>query len=257
MKTKFKTVNSIKAPGSRRIILTKEIRDRDGEIVSIDGLDLTNYMKNPGLFFGHKALNGTLYDMIGTVEDIKKEVDRDGLKMVTGLPRFARHQVAQDAMAMYEDGILVTGSIGFMEKGYDSETKIITESEMLEFSLVGVPSNVEASQVKQLDKLNNELATKLTNYEDIHPKIKQYRKLFLSEEFVNLFGYEKEGDELIDLKNIHDLIVKSVEEAQEEAEEVETPQEPEPEVETQPEGVSSEELKEMIDEKFIEIIRGL
>lgn len=245
MKQKSFSFKAVESDTGKRIVLTKEVRDRDGEILSIDGAELDNYKANPGLFFGHKALDGSLYDMIGVIEDLRIETDKDGIKMITGRPRFARHQVAQDAKQMWEDGILITGSVGFIEKGYEIETKTVTHWELLEYSLVGVPSNTEAKVIKKLEEENNKLARKLLNHDEIHPRIKEYRKLFLSNELMEKLGYEKTGNEIIDVKNVYDLLTKELDAEPKEEEKVTEPEEkPEDEVVAVEETPTTEEAEE-------------
>lgn len=228
MNKDLKTINVegkiIKEKGVCKVILTKEIVDRDGEIISVDGLDLTKYEANPIVLWGHRMANGDVEDVMGKATNLTKTRDENGIKMCTADIQFADHPKAIYLKGMVEKGILTSVSIGFGVKdgGYDFETKTITGSELFELSFVTVPANPEArvlNAVKSL-KLNSddetELFKKLNLFEEIHSKIKQYRKSFMSDEFCKFIGYVKTGDEVTDIQNI----VAKIEELPEKKEEV-------------------------------------
>jgi HK97 family phage prohead protease len=271
MKQTFK-VASLKSVGkSVNVIFTKEVEDRDGETVMVDGIDLTNFAKNPVVLNTHK--NDDILDILGTAENLRKEVDANGKKMLTGDIKFADHPKAKFAEQMVRRGELNTVSIGFrvVKGGFDPSTNTITNSELFELSFVPVPANPEAlvrSKQAKFHELTNAIDTmsdaedvykRLANYEDIHPKMKEVRKMFLSEEFCGMIEYEKTGDELVDYKTIYDLIVTklaSEEEADEEPETKpeETPKEEDSKEEETPreesdpgdEPVTMEEVREVI-----------
>ncbi|HOU26522.1 MAG TPA: HK97 family phage prohead protease [Paludibacteraceae bacterium] len=196
------------------VTLSKQIRDRDGEIVDIKGGDLRNFSKNPIMLWGHRMIYGDVEDVMGHWENLRKTNDK-----ILANPVFAEHPKAQYLKRMVEDGHVRSVSISFIvnDGGFNLESKTVKSWEMLEASWVTVPSNVEAvSNVKEFKKLDDELTEKqyrqLLNYKEIHPKIKQYRKLFMSEEFCGVLGFEKTGNELVDLKSIYDLIVSKLKE---------------------------------------------
>ncbi len=196
------------------VTLSKQIRDRDGEVVEIKGGDLNNFMKNPIMLWGHRMVNGDVEDVMGHWENLRKTSDS-----IVANPSFAEHPKAQYLKRMVEDGHIRSVSIGYMvnDDGYDFESKSVKNWEMLEASWVTVPSNVEAvSNIKEFKQFDKDLTEKqykqLLNYREIHPRIKQYRKLFLAKEFCDMIGYEKVGNELVDIKNIFDLIVQRVSE---------------------------------------------
>ena len=200
----------IKEKGVCKVILTKEIVDRDGEIISVDGLDLTKYEANPIVLWGHRMANGDVEDVMGKALNLTKTKDANGVKMCMADIQFADHPKAVYLKGMVEKGIITSLSIGFGVKdgGYDFETKTIKESELFELSFVTVPANPEArvlNAVKSM-KLNNEdeaeVFKKLNLLEEVHAKIKQYRKSFMSDEFCKFIGYVKTGDEVTDIQNI-------------------------------------------------------
>jgi len=199
--------------GQIEVTLSKQIRDRDGEIVEIKGGDLNNFAKNPIMLWGHRMIDGDVEDVMGHWENIRKTNNS-----IVANPSFAEHPKAQYLKRMVEDGHVRSVSIGFMvgEGGFDIESKTVKNWEMLEASWVTVPTNVEAvSNVKEIKKFDADLTEKqykqLLNYREIHPKIKQYRKLFLDDSLCKLLEIEKTGNELIDIKNIFDVLLKRLE----------------------------------------------
>jgi HK97 family phage prohead protease len=211
------------------VTLSAEIMDRDGEVVDIDGLDLSNYKKNPVLLDAHNMYGSVIDTVLGRLENLKK-VTEDGIKKCKATLVFANTPRAQLAKMLVMDGYVKTVSIGFGVKGYDPDGNRITKSELYETSLVSVPANVGAMIGKSLKGMeDNEIVKKLRNYAEIHPKIKEYRRLFLGSEMLEKLGYTKGEDELIDIKSIYDLLLTKLEAPVEiEEKEEETPN-PEPE----------------------------
>lgn len=203
---------AILADDNVKVILSKEIQDRDGEVLSIKGCDLENYKKNPVVLWGHRMVSGDVEDVMGKMVDITKAVGEDGIPVLEGVVKFADHPKAQYLQRMVKQGIVNTVSVGFGIKDYDYDNKIVTDWELYELSFVNVPSNTEAmvteKSIKQGEEdFNEKVYKKLSNYEVIHPMIKTYRKLFLSdEELLSKLGVEKSGSELVDIKNVHEAI---------------------------------------------------
>lgn len=199
--------------GEIEVTLSKQIRDRDGEVVEIKGGDLDNFAKNPIMLWGHRMTSGDVEDVMGHWENIRKTNNS-----IVANPSFAEHPKAQYLKRMVEDGHVRSVSIGFMinDGGFDLESRTVKNWEMLEASWVTVPANVDAvSNVKEIKQFDSDLTDKqykqLLNYKEIHPKIRQYRKLFLSDDFIKKLNIEKTGSELVDIKNIFDAIIKLLE----------------------------------------------
>lgn len=141
--------SSIKAAGDGngtfRVVATTQGKDRDGEIVLQEGLDITNYMKNPVILFGHDYWSLP----IGKATKVEKNAET-GQTIIEGV--FASEEanpIAQQVRRLYEAGILVAVSIGFIAKEW--EGNVVTESELLELSFVPVPANPDAlDTVKEL-----------------------------------------------------------------------------------------------------------
>lgn len=143
----------IKDMGERRVLFTisKEVVDRDGDILRASGCDLTNYLKNKVFLGFHNSRDFPL----GKTEDIWIEGDR--VKAIVYFPTLDElssnpEQASEKARLCdfcyhcYKTGMLNAVSVGFIplewtetKGGYD-----ITKWELLEFSAVAVPANQEA-----------------------------------------------------------------------------------------------------------------
>jgi hypothetical protein len=143
----------IKDMGDRRVLFTisKEVVDRDGDILRASGCDLTNYLKNKVFLGFHNSRDFPL----GKTEDIWIEADR--VKAIVYFPTVEElstnpEQASEKAKLTdfcyhcYKTGMLNAVSVGFIplewietENGYD-----ILKWELLEFSAVAVPANQDA-----------------------------------------------------------------------------------------------------------------
>jgi hypothetical protein len=146
---------SIKAEdiGERSVLFTisKEVQDRDGDILRANGVDFTNYMKNPVFLSFHNSREFPL----GKVK--KFWVEGDEVKAIVYFPTVEElstdpTQASEKAKLVdftyhcYKTGMLNAVSVGFIplewtetKEGYD-----ITKWELLEFSAVAVPANQDA-----------------------------------------------------------------------------------------------------------------
>lgn len=139
--------------GERRVlfVISKEVVDRDGDILRANGIDLTNYNKNPVFLSFHNSREFPL----GKTE--KVWVDVDEVKAIVYFPTVEElstnpEQASEKAKLVdftyhcYKTGMLNAVSVGFIplewieiEKGFD-----ILKWELLEFSAVAVPANQDA-----------------------------------------------------------------------------------------------------------------
>ena len=106
--------------GTFEIIITTEAVDRAGEIVKADGLDISDYMKNPIGLWAHdySGLPVAITDSLEKVANGWKAKGRFCPKEV--------NPMAQQVRAGYDFGVNRTASIGFMD--LESEGNIITKS---------------------------------------------------------------------------------------------------------------------------------
>ncbi|GAN84045.1 HK97 family phage prohead protease [Novacetimonas hansenii] len=125
-------------------IITNDSMDRDNDIVDANGLDISNYLKNPVVLWGHdsselpigKCVNIEQVDngWQATVEFAPSDYPYNGAK-------------AESIRRSIKDGFLNAVSIGFipLEWDFNEEGGLnITKAELTEFSIVSIPSNRDA-----------------------------------------------------------------------------------------------------------------
>jgi hypothetical protein len=132
-------------PTSRkgRFVMSAKAKDRDGDVVFTDGIDLTEFTKNPICLLNHRSS-----DPIGTWDDIAK-----GSELMEGdasLGPAGTSSEIDKAAGLIGAGILRASSIGFipktvkrivLEDGTPTWSFEIIECELVECSLVSIPAN--------------------------------------------------------------------------------------------------------------------
>ena len=136
---------------SVQFTISKEVVDRDGDILRASGVDFTDYMKNPVFLSFHNSREFPL----GKVT--KFWVEGNSVKAIVYFPPIEElstnpDQASEKAKLVdftyhcYKTGMLNAVSVGFIplewtesEKGFD-----IMKWELLEFSAVAVPANQDA-----------------------------------------------------------------------------------------------------------------
>ena len=136
---------------SVQFTISKEVVDRDGDILRASGVDFTNYMKNPVFLSFHNTREFPL----GKVT--KFWVEGNSVKAIVYFPPIEElstnpEQASEKAKLVdftyhcYKTGMLNAVSVGFIplewvetENGFD-----IQKWELLEFSAVAVPANQDA-----------------------------------------------------------------------------------------------------------------
>ena len=125
------------------VITTKQV-DRDGEVVIPRGIDVTNYRKNPVVFFNHRSHNDP---PVGRNLDMQVSDDE-----VTAITQFAgveqMHPQAEMLYRLYRDGFMKSWSVGFRVSKESPQPvmagqtrRTILEWDLLEYSAVGIPAN--------------------------------------------------------------------------------------------------------------------
>ncbi|KKN71744.1 hypothetical protein LCGC14_0418100 [marine sediment metagenome] len=134
----------------KRVVATDFSKDRDGERIDPAGVDLRSFKKNPIMLFGHNHQQLP----IGTAESIRKSAHD-----ITFEPLFSNAtQLAREVAALWKEGVLKAVSIGFIPK--EVEDNIFTKTELIEISVVNVPSNPNALAEAKAKGLNVELLNK-------------------------------------------------------------------------------------------------
>lgn len=139
------------------ILNTEGINSRGGRILT-NGLLLDRFSRNPVMLYNHDAGDGWQEDekasekVIGKWIDLRIEGDR-----LIGTPEFAEgNDRAESIKKKVEQGIINATSLGLrvLDHSYDPENMIfgqtdatITKAEILEISLVAIPSNPETTRL--------------------------------------------------------------------------------------------------------------
>lgn len=148
---------------SRRYVASDESIDRMGDIIRVAGWDLTNLKKNPQALWMHNA-----FEPIGTVCDFEKGQYKGKPALIESIDYYEEELSAKAAMLwkLVEAGKLKTTSVGFIPRkgraGYqmdEDERKelglspygmLFLKQEQLELSLVTIPANPNADEVRGL-----------------------------------------------------------------------------------------------------------
>lgn len=136
--------------GSFEVIISTADIDRQGESVAQDGWDLSNYLSNPVVLWGH--------DYWSLPIGICDEIALNGGKLVAK-GRFAPAEAnpfAQQVRQLYDLKIVRATSVGFIVK--EAQGNVITKAELLEFSFVPVPANPYALSLSKAQTIGLDLS---------------------------------------------------------------------------------------------------
>ncbi|MGH2359244.1 MAG: HK97 family phage prohead protease, partial [bacterium] len=130
-------------PDARTIsfIASHERVDEDGELILVDGIDLTRYLANPILLMGHDYRAPA----VGEVRNLQRTTV-DGTRALTGEGFFPDRPRADEALADLRAGLLRGVSLGFrsLRQGpprLPGQTGITHEqTRLIEISLVSLPA---------------------------------------------------------------------------------------------------------------------
>ena len=139
--------------GERSVLFTisKEVVDRDGDILRASGVDFSNYMKNPVFLSFHNSREfplGKVTRFWVEGNEVKAIVYFPTLEELATDPNNAseKAKLVDFTYHCYKTGMLNAVSVGFIplewietDNGYD-----ILKWELLEFSAVAVPANQDA-----------------------------------------------------------------------------------------------------------------
>ena len=135
-----------------RFTISKEVVDRDGDILRASGVDFTNYMKNPVFLSFHNSREfplGKVTRFWVEGNSVKADVYFPTIEELSTNPEQAseKAKLVDFCYNCYKTGMLNAVSVGFIplewietENGFD-----ILKWELLEFSAVAVPANQDAS----------------------------------------------------------------------------------------------------------------
>lgn len=140
-------------------VASAEVVDRDNEVVVIDGIDISEYLKNPVLTFQHQYNEFP----IGRTLWLKATAD-DGVKKLIG--KFQLHLRTEQSKTVWElikDGYLRTLSIMFAPVTHEDSpdgVRYWKTSKLLEIAVVTIPANPEAF-IESVSEKNSTLGEKV------------------------------------------------------------------------------------------------
>ena len=161
---------SIEGAGDRRKLFTISTAgvDRDNDTIAVGGWDLDAYMRNPIVLYGHESYNPP----VGRSVEIG--LDGDALKAVVefvpaDMPIVG--EMAEMCCRMVDLGFLRAASVGFRPIAYtiakdrmDEDdwwpAMDFTKQELLEWSIVTIPANPEATVIEEQRQLRDDSARK-------------------------------------------------------------------------------------------------
>jgi HK97 family phage prohead protease len=170
--------------------------DRDNEIIDVNGWDLKNFKKNPVIMYAHD------YSTLPIGKATRIGVKDNKLVNVVEFPPEGTYEFADTVQRLVDTGYLKTQSVGFVPKTWEdgngkegSANRTYTKQELLEISIVPVPSNPNALRnavkegvitQKQLEGITKveEKKPSRTSQEEIKDQI-DYLQLIINEDGLN------------------------------------------------------------------------
>lgn len=157
--TRFFSTKKAEKTGDRtfKFIISDETKDRHGTVIKADGWDLKNYSMNPIVAYQHDTFMSDP-DLIVGKGNVWME---DGYLMAEAeFEPAGDNQIADKLVKKLEFGSIRSVSVGFLPKewsmgdekeGEDRNTLYFRKQELLEFSIVHIPSNPNATISKSLE----------------------------------------------------------------------------------------------------------
>lgn len=129
-----------------RFVGSTEDIDRDGEVIKASGWNMEHYKKNPVILFGHN------YNLPAVAKAQQVFIKDNKLIFDVKFPSEGISKLSDELYGLYKEGIMSSTSVGFMPTEWkdgdgtkESPRRIFTKQDLLELSLVPVPSNPEAN----------------------------------------------------------------------------------------------------------------
>jgi len=143
------------------IVGSDETKDRDGDIIMVNGWEMDNFLKNPVFLYAHDHSGVP----IGSATKVVRRKNPARLEFHEKFPSEGIYPFADMILALFQEKVLNASSVGFipikweeMEKDSDDNPthfwpgRRFTKQELLELSACAVPSNPSALQVNSLAK---------------------------------------------------------------------------------------------------------
>ena len=237
---------------SVQFTISKEVTDRDGDILRAGGVDFSNYMKNPVFLSFHNSREfplGKVTKFWVEGNSVKAIVYFPTLEELSSNPEYAseKAKLVDFTYHCYKTGMLNAVSVGFIplewtetKNGYD-----ITKWELLEFSAVAIPANQDAiAEAVKSFGLDESVVKDFLTTEKSGKRISAATKEILGK-------IKACGDEIEKCRGTLKGIVKTMNELLEELDDAEdelTDEEPEENPEENDDSKKSFDLSEIVDE---------
>ncbi len=132
---------SAKAAGEnlRQFTISTGSEDREGDVLEPTGIVTAHYMKNPVVLWGHDYTKLP----IGRTRSIAATMDQ----RIEAAVEFAPGEFAQQVKTLVDSGFLRAASVGFKplaSEPLDNGGRRFTKWDLLEWSIVNIPSNPDA-----------------------------------------------------------------------------------------------------------------
>lgn len=159
--------------GEVEFVVSTNDLDAHGERINVDGIDVTDFKKNPVVLWGHDGSNLP----IAKATKIWKENN----KLMARAKFYLKDEFAAKVYEYILDGFLQAVSIGGMVKEWGEDGITIDKLLMKEFSVVSVPANPKAlvankslsdEQQSELKTLGNVYARKMLAKESPYEIVK-------------------------------------------------------------------------------------
>ena len=142
-----------------RFVGSDETLDRDGDVIAIEGWDISDYLKNPVVLYGHEPANLP----IGKTVDLRIDQRTKSLVFDIYFPTIEElstnpatpsdHALTVDAIYnLAKEGVLNAVSVGFQGLEYtNTDTgRNYLKQKLMEVSIVPIPSNPNALAILRL-----------------------------------------------------------------------------------------------------------
>jgi len=148
--------------GEVEFVVSTNDMDSHGERIDVDGIDLTEFKKNPVVLWGHDGFNLPIAKAV--------KIWKDNGKLMARAKFYMKDDFARKVYDYIMDGYLNAVSIGGMVKQWGTDGMTISEMMMKEFSVVSIPANqnalvsnksLDGNQKAELKALANGYARKL------------------------------------------------------------------------------------------------
>ena len=160
-----------------------------GTILSTQGIELQDFLRNPVMYFNHNRDKG----VIGRWENLR----RDGNTLLADAVFDTKSELGAKVARQVQDGFLRSASVGFeaIETEIVDGVTIVTRSKLREISIVDIPANTNAVK---LSMLKNKIITLNA------PIFKD-----LKSEIIRLLGLDSKASDMAVLEEIKRLIQES------------------------------------------------